>query len=34
MGDVLSLVEEIEQKVDRKQAEKLAKKLKVVKVLV
>jgi signal recognition particle subunit SRP54 len=28
MGDVLSLVEEIEQKVDRKQAEKLAKKVK------
>lgn len=28
MGDVLSLVEEIEQKVDRKKAEKLAKKLK------
>ena len=28
MGDVLSLVEEIEQKVDKKQAEKLAKKVK------
>ena len=28
MGDVLSLVEELEQKVDRKKAEKLAKKLK------
>ena len=28
MGDVLSLVEEIEQKIDRKQAEKLAKKVK------
>jgi len=28
MGDVLSLVEEIEQKVDRKQAEKLARKVK------
>jgi signal recognition particle subunit SRP54 len=28
MGDVLSLIEEVEQKVDRKQAEKLAKKVK------
>ena len=28
MGDVLSLIEEIEQKVDKKQAEKLAKKIK------